>query len=187
MAIRKSKVPDTWAKRETAANQNSKAARERIKRDLNRDRSALVQHTDINAFTIYTQGSYKNYTNTRGSSDLDLVVQLRSPWRRDLSDLTVEERERYHRDKTSADYGYDDGFRDSVVQALRQFYRENLLKDPIDNSGKAIEISGSHNPLPIDVDVVAAQEYRIYHTYPEDGGPRYTEGMMFKPLMGDEW
>lgn len=187
MAVQKSKIPDTWAKRRTAANQNSKTARARIKRDLNRDRSALVQHTDINAFTVYTQGSYKNYTNTRGSSDLDLIVQLRSPWKRDLSDLTAEGRERYHDDNSPADYGYDDGFRDSVVQALRQFYRKNLLKDPIDNSGKAIEISGPHNPLPIDVDVVAAQEYRIYHTYPKDGDPEYTEGMMFKPVMGDKW
>ena len=187
MAVRKSKIPDAWAKRETAANESSKTARKRIKRDLNRDRSALVQHTDVNAFTVYTQGSYKNYTNTRGSSDLDLIVQLRSPWMRDLSELSDADRERYHENTISADYGYDDGFRGSVVQALRQFYQESTLRDPVTNSGKAIEISGRHNPLPIDVDVVAAQEYRIYHSYPEDGEPEYTEGMKFKPRHGTEW
>lgn len=187
MAVHKSKIPDSWRKRETAANGSSKVARKRIKRDLNRDRSALVQHTDINAFTVYTQGSYKNYTNTRGASDLDLIAQLRSPWIRNLDELTDVERERYHANTVNADYHYDDGFRDSVVQALRQFYRESTFKDPVSNSGKAIEISGRHNPLPIDVDVVAAQEYRIYHSYPKDGEPKYTEGMMFKPLMSDEW
>ena len=187
MAVRKSKIPDSWGKRESAANESSKRARKRIKRDLNRDRSALVQHTDVNAFTVYTQGSYKNYTNTRGSSDLDLIVQLRSPWKYDLSELSDAGRERYHNEKVEADYGYDDGFRDSVVQALQQFYRENALKDPISNTGKAIEISGKHNPLPIDVDVVAAQEYRIYHSYPEQGDPKYTEGMVFKPRNGTEW
>lgn len=187
MRAQKSKIPDAWSSRETAANESSKIARKRIKRDLNRDRSPLVQHTDINAFTIYTQGSYKNYTNTRGSSDLDLIVQLRSPWRRDLSELSGAERDRYHRNTISADYGYDDGFRGSVTQALRQFYRQSALQDPVTNSGKAIEISGRHNPLPIDVDVVAAQEYRIYHSYPEDGEPEYTEGMMFKPLMSNDW
>jgi hypothetical protein len=114
-------------------------------------------------------------------------VQLRSPWKRDLSELSDAERERYHDDKTDADYGYDDGFRGSVVQALQQFYRENALKDPISNTGKAIEISGKHNPLPIDVDIVAAQEYRIYHSYPEQGDPEYTEGMVFKPRNGSEF
>ncbi|MBP1923683.1 putative nucleotidyltransferase [Halorubrum alkaliphilum] len=187
MAIRKSKVPDTWAKRETAANQNSKAARKRIKRDLNRDRSALVQHTDVNAFTIYTQGSYKNYTNTRGSSDLDIIVQLREPWKHDLSDLSKVETERYHRETRTADYGYEDGFRDSVVQALQQYYRESIFKDPITNDGIAIDISGSYNALPINVDVVAAQEYRVYQSYPEDGEPEYIEGMVFQPLMSNEW
>lgn len=187
MAVQKSNIPDAWGKRETAANESSKTARKRIKRDLNRDRSALVQHTDVNAFTVYTQGSYKNYTNTRGSSDLDLIVQLRSPWMRDLSELSDADRERYHENTVSADYGYEDGFRGSVVQALRQFYQESTLKDPVTNSGKAIEISGQHNPLPIDVDVVAAQEYRIYHSYPKNEDPEYTEGMKFKPRNGTEW
>jgi len=186
MAVR-ARIPESWASRETAANQSSKVARERIKQDLNRDRSALVQHTEVEAFTVYAQGSYKNYTNTRGSSDLDLIVQLREPWKRDLSNLTEAEVERYHANTKSADYGYDDGFRDSVVQALRQFYRESPFKDPVANTGKAIEITGRHNPLPIDVDVVAAQEYRVYQSYPANGDPEYKEGMLFKPLESDEW
>lgn len=187
MGVQKTKVPDSWGKRETAANESSKVARERIKTDLERDRSALVQHTDINAFTVYTQGSYKNYTNTRGSSDLDMIVQLRSPWTRDISDLSDAERERYLEDHITPDYSYDDGFRGSVAQALRQFYRESRFKDPVTNSGKAIELSGQYNPLPISVDVVPAQEYRIYHSYPENGDPEYTEGMKFKPKNETEW
>jgi hypothetical protein len=187
MGVQKSKIPDSWGNRETAANKSSKTARKRVKRDLNRDRSALVQHTDINAFTIYAQGSYKNYTNTRGSSDLDLVVQLRSPWKRNISELSDAERARYKNDHYTPDYRYDDGFRESVAQALRQFYRQSALKDPITNSGKAIDVSGRHNPLPIDVDVVPAQEYRIYHSYPKSGDPTYTEGMMFKPHSSSEW
>jgi hypothetical protein len=186
MAVR-ARIPKTWTNRETAANTGSKIARKRIKRDLNKDRSVLVQHTDVQAFTVYTQGSYKNYTNTRNSSDLDLIVQLREPWKRDLSNLTDAEVERYHANTKDADYGYDDGFRDSVAQALRQFYQESRFNDPVSNSGKAIGLSGRHNPLPIDVDVVAAQEYRVYQSYPENGDPEYIEGMIFKPLMSDEW
>src|SRR5713226_4354029 len=52
--------------------------------------SSPIQSMDYEAFL---QGSYKNDTNIRGDSDVDLVAQLNSSFQRDLSALTDPERE----------------------------------------------------------------------------------------------
>ena len=38
-------------------------------------------------YEVYLQGSYKNTTNIRGDSDVDVVAQLNSTFQRDLSEL----------------------------------------------------------------------------------------------------
>ena len=40
---------------------------------------------------IYLQGSYRNYTNIRGDSDVDIVAELRSSFSPDLSILSQPE------------------------------------------------------------------------------------------------
>jgi len=185
MAIRKSKIPDHWGKR-NGANEGSKVARQRVINTLDQDRSPLVQNDDIE-YEVYLQGSYKNYTNTHGSSDVDVLVKLTSSFGRDLSNLTPEEKRRYYEDMSDVSYAYDDGFQDAVYEALKLQYRQSVFKNPVSYSDKAIEISGSDNPLPVPVDVVPCQEYRVYFSYPADGNPEYTEGMRFKPRDGSEW
>ena len=37
-------------------------------------------------YEVYLQGSYKNYTNIRGDSDVDVVVQLNSTFSHNLSE-----------------------------------------------------------------------------------------------------
>jgi tRNA nucleotidyltransferase (CCA-adding enzyme) len=44
---------------------------------------------------FYLQGSYKNDTNVRGDSDVDVVIQLKDPFYRDISQLTTEQQSLY--------------------------------------------------------------------------------------------
>src|SRR4051794_20212745 len=60
-------------------------------------RAALQGSTHLRPydFEVYLQGSYANATNVRADSDVDIVVQLTSAFRRNLSALTATELSRY--------------------------------------------------------------------------------------------
>ena len=53
-------------------------------------RKALNPHTWPTGvkYEVYLQGSYKNTTNIRGDSDVDVVAQLNSTFQHDLSELS---------------------------------------------------------------------------------------------------
>ncbi|WP_218927077.1 hypothetical protein [Halosimplex pelagicum] len=103
MGIPDSKFKD-WHK--TGADEGSKAAANRIERILQEGRSP-VEQSDC-SFQVLRQGSYKNTTHTYGSSDVDVIAKLTSAWHRDLSELSEDEKEQYHRHHGTPDYGYDD-------------------------------------------------------------------------------
>ncbi|NGM71554.1 nucleotidyltransferase [Natronolimnobius sp. AArcel1] len=173
MAIPESQF-EGWYK--TGADAGSATARGRIKRILEMDRSPIQQNEDC-SFKVFLQGSYKNHTHTRGSSDVDIVVKLTSAWRRDLSNLTSTERDRYHNNSGSADYSYTE-FSDDVWNWLRRQF--NNPGDRISRGNKAIAIESDR--LPVDVDVVPCADYRIYNSYPpteSNTEPDIDHGMYF--------
>ena len=55
---------------------------------------------------VYLQGSYRNATNIRGDSDVDIVVQIHNPWRSDLSDLSAYELELCQKSVVTASYDW---------------------------------------------------------------------------------
>ena len=112
-------------------------------------------------FETYLQGSYKNSTNIRGDSDVDLVVQLNSTFLPDLSQLTESEREQYNRCYSDATYKWEN-FRADTIKALRSYYGSPAVEE----GNKSIKISGSSNRLL--ADVVVCLQYRKYirfHSY----------------------
>lgn len=174
MPIPESKFED-W--HSTGADNGSKTARGRIERLLRMDRSPIEQNGDCD-FKVILQGSYKNTTHTYGSSDVDIVVKLQSSWRRNLSDLTREERARYNENTSSADYSYTD-FRSDVWDWLSQQFDEP--EDSIEFGNKAIAIESDR--LDVDVDVVPCADYRVYKSYPpadSDEDPEIIHGMYFE-------
>lgn len=84
------------------------------KRTYESIRTALQQYAALHGkdFRVYLQGSYKNDTNIRGDSDVDVVVQLNSAF---LSNLS-EEQDRLFRFTTAA-YGWKD-FRRDVIASI---------------------------------------------------------------------
>ena len=117
-------------------------------------RTALSQHSwPIGMhYQIYLQGSYANYTNIRGNSDVDLVIELDSVF---ASNLNTVEKQQLGIEKAS--YGFD-GFRHDVEKALTSYYGEDF----VDVSGrKSIKIAASSNRLA--ADVVPCITYKRYH------------------------
>lgn len=125
-------------------------------------RTALSRHTWPSDFTydVYLQGSYKNSTNIYGDSDVDVVVELTSIFKRDLSRLTEPQKEVYRNNHSSASQSLSD-FRREVKQALRSHYNNDLLiEDRVTQKDKCIKVDTGDGYL--DADVVVCQTYRIY-------------------------
>lgn len=99
----------------------------------------------------YLQGSYKNSTNIRGDSDVDLVVELTSVY---YSNLTDEEKSQLK--LTKASYTWDD-FRNDVIVALTNYYGTSYVDTTGSKSIKVLPNNGR-----ITADVVPAATYKHY-------------------------
>jgi hypothetical protein len=115
-------------------------------------------------YEVYLQGSYKNDTNIRGDSDVDVVAQLNSTFYSNLSD-----EQRGILRLTPASYGWAN-FKTDVLKALKGYYGESAVAE----GNKSIKIKGGKGRLPADV-VVCAKLRRYKTVSPRD----YVEGMCF--------
>jgi hypothetical protein len=116
-------------------------------------RTALSRYTWSSGVTYepYLQGSYRNVTNIRGDSDVDLVVELTSVH---YSNLT--EAEKAQLGMTSAEYSWQ-GFRNDVIAALTSYYGVQYIDTSGSKSIKLLPNSGR-----LKADVVVAVTYRHY-------------------------
>jgi hypothetical protein len=126
---------------------------------------------DVN-YETYLQGSYPNYTNIYGNSDVDLVVEFRSIFSKNLSVLTESQKQEF--DSKYADSKYTlAAFKLSVIEQLKSCFGESYVKV----GNKAILVKGDGNRL--DCDVIVCNPYRKYISYlpsPE----KYIEGIIFR-------
>ncbi len=133
-------------------------------------------------FRDYLQGSYINRTNIYADTDVDIVVQLNSVFRRDISRLTPEQLDIYEANYSSADYGLPD-FKKEILKALKSKFDE----DRIEIGKKAIKIKKDENNSVYDADIVVALQYRLYvpeerknTTLDSRTGLYFYEGITFK-------
>ena len=101
---------------------------------------------------VYLQGSYKNSTNIRGDSDVDVVVQLNSVF---MSNLMEEQKRRFG--FVEADYTWSD-FHSDVEQALTEHYGVSKVR----RGKKTLKVETSYLPA----DVVVCIQYRKYPPNP---------------------
>ncbi len=71
-------------------------------------------------YVIYLQGSYRNVTNIYSETDVDVVIQLNSTIRYDVSLLPNEERNAYDADLGQVTYTLQN-FRTDVLRTLRSY------------------------------------------------------------------
>jgi hypothetical protein len=124
-------------------------------------------------YEVYLQGSYKNNTNIRGDSDVDIVVQLNSTLLTNLS----EDWKRYF-GFISATYGWEE-FRSDTLRALRNYYGH--LK--VSEGKKALKLTTT-SYLP--ADVVVCLQYRKYPDRPRSEDD-FVEGMTFWVPFERRW
>lgn len=116
-------------------------------------RNALssYQWPDSVRYDDYLQGSYRNSTNIRGDSDVDLVVELTSVF---WSNLSQDEKQQLG--ITPASYTLRE-FRLEVIEALTSYYRSHLIDTSGSKSVKVLPSSGR-----LHADVVVCGGYRYY-------------------------
>ncbi len=122
-------------------------------------------------YEIYLQGSYKNNTNIRGDSDVDLVVQLSTTFR---SNLTEEEKRLLG--ISEAYYKWRD-FRTDVFDALCRYYGASSIEE----GRKSLKLGGDNGRLP--ADVVICIQYRKYSA----DLSKFIKGMTFWVPSESRW
>jgi hypothetical protein len=135
-------------------------------------RLALSQVGDLvldRDYEVYLQGSYKNYTNIRADSDVDIVVQLNRTFRFNISGLPASEQEAIGRAYSAATYTFPQFYAD-VLAALNAYYEARTIR-----GNKSITIPAQSGRL--DADVVPCLQYRKYVYFHALGDERYIEGI----------
>ena len=117
-------------------------------------------------YDIYLQGSYKNDTNIRGDSDIDVVVELTSPF---YSNLTDDEKRSVG--LTPATYDWSKFVRD-VLDRLTAYYGATQIK----RGNKCINLAPTTGRLPADIVVCAQYKYYLNRRVAAEGITFWTHG-----------
>jgi hypothetical protein len=165
MAIPDSQL-ETWANIGPSA--GAKAGHESIRMALEAA-SSRIKGKD---YEVYLQGSYKNDTNIRADSDVDIVVQLNSTFQPNLSLLSDAERAVYAREVPSATYLFQH-FRADVLQTLSDYYGAGIVS----SANKCVVVQGASGRLT--ADVVPCLLYRHVARYPNWREHTYWPGISF--------
>jgi len=132
------------------------------------------------SYDVYLQGSYRNSTNIRGDSDVDIVAELQSSFSPDLSALDAMEQAAFHGAYSDASYGWTE-FREHVLLALKARFGASAIHE----GAKAITVLGSSGRL--DADVLVCQQRRYYSQFLSESSQDYVEGVRFWDLVSRRW
>lgn len=119
-------------------------------------RNVLAKHNwgSVIKYEDYLQGSYANFTNIRGESDVDIVVECTSIF---YNNLTPDQKQRLG--FTTATYNID-AFRNEVIKALVAYYGDKY----VDASGaNAIKVLPSDTTNRLYADVIVCARYKRYN------------------------
>ena len=152
---------------------NSIAAHNSIRNALEATDSGLNRPD----FEIFLQGSYKNSTNIRADSDVDLVVQYNKVYYRDLTRLSPLEVQRYEGTHHNVDYDAVK-WRSDVEKALRKKFPGKVQL----GGGKAFKVvTGPGN---MTADVLAALLHKQYTHYNSLNDEGFDPGIKFADSAG---
>jgi len=152
---------------------NSIAAHKSIRTALEATDSPIYGRT----CEIFLQGSYKNSTNIRADSDVDVVVQSNEVFYKDLSRLPADQRAAQERSYGTGGHDAKD-WRADVEDALRKKFGTALRP----GGGKAIYVvTGPDN---MTADVLPAVLFKNYTYFQSTNNERYDEGLEFVDAAG---
>jgi len=177
MAIPESQLK-TWANQGAIA--TAKSTHEAIRAALEE-----VKWPEGVKFDAYLQGSYRNGTNIRGDSDVDVVVQLNSAFHYDISQLSQDEQQLFSKSYgTKAGYWLPE-FRRDVVGVLENKFGYFA----VEAGSKSIRVP--KGPGRLKCDVIPCVQFRKYTRHRSKSDERYVEGMAFLPkglvFLSNDW
>lgn len=95
--------------------------------------------------SIFLQGSYRNNTNVRQNSDVDIVMRFDDAYYPDLQRLSQQDKETYN--ATRSDYGYNfTQLKYDTEQALRKAFGND-----VERKNKCIQVNGNTYRISADV------------------------------------
>ena len=123
-------------------------------------------------FDVYLQGSYRNHTNVRGVSDVDVVVELNSVYSRDTSSLPSNQIIEEAASLVAASYTWA-AFRSDVLSALRDHYGWFSVSE----GKKSLKLPGASGRLAADVVPCIAHDRIV--SFQSAGNYKYFGGITF--------
>ena len=138
-----------WAKPSSPTEQERADNAERMIRDAITESRTLVKHT----IEVFSQGSYRNNTNVREESDVDVCVRCMDVFFYDLSmadGITKEDA-----DISDASYTYAQFKHDIGLALVAKFGERGVTR-----GNKAVDVH--ENSYRVDAEVVACFEHRRY-------------------------
>jgi hypothetical protein len=96
---------------------------------------------------VYLQGSYKNVTNIRGDSDVDVVVQLNSTFGYDVSGLSADQAQLFRAVYPGAAAYRLEHFRRDTRASLRNYYGAGAIRE----GGKSFKLTAGSGRLSADI------------------------------------
>ncbi|MHB8276682.1 MAG: nucleotidyltransferase domain-containing protein [Candidatus Humimicrobiaceae bacterium] len=149
---------ETWSHQ--GAVSTAKLTADSIRNAINSNREL----SDKYFYEVYLQGSYKNDTNIRGDSDVDVVVQLDSIFYNNLNELQKKQLS-----LSSAYYGLDE-FRTDILKVLKYYYGITSIIE----GNTSIKLKENDSRLP--ADIIISCKYRNYRSV---NHADFDEGMCF--------
>lgn len=162
---------EVWAKQ--GATVSAKATHESIRNALAHERSPIKDRINSGSVKIYLQGSYKNKTNIRADSDVDVVVELTTTFGHNAHELSYEQKNAHDQAYGRAFYGWPE-FRGDVVTALTRYYGTSSVDATRNKSIKLLQGSGR-----LKADIVPVINYRKYSYFFGTNNHSLEEGVKF--------
>lgn len=136
-----------------------------------------INWNDDVRYNIYLQGSYRNSTNIRGNSDVDVVIEFSSTFISNKYDLPTDQLRAHNEYYSSAKYKLDD-YKQTVINQLQDYYgAEN-----IEVGNKAIKVVGNDNRL--NADVICGLLYKKYNSFSRTNRDDYIPGLQIITQAG---
>ncbi len=126
---------------------------------------------------MFLQGSYANNTNTRGDSDVDVVVMMTSTFMPDLSRLSAPEKQYHQLHRIPGTTSAAD-FRAMSSARNRSYYGSAR----VESKNKCLRVARTAGY--VDADVVPAQQHRLFTSYSPSGYAEWVEGYLDPTLRG---
>ncbi|MCY4491503.1 MAG: nucleotidyltransferase, partial [Thaumarchaeota archaeon] len=149
--ISKMTIPESQLSRWTnhGSQDNSKRTHESIRNALD-----CYQWPEQMTFDFSLQGSYKNDTNIRGDSDVDVIIKLNHAFCYECNSLSQSDQHKLKNTFQDSMYGLPD-FKSHTLKALSDKFGASVIE-----GNKAIKIKSDSNRLA--ADVIVCMEYRKY-------------------------